>query len=148
LAGLAGPGQLATEESVVPPNFPFPRVSEQTAIAQLSKGVCASVMRLPQVHDTRKQGLSGRSSRLFWLVGYVRRSRPSGIKRYNKEKTRVESDRAGSDRRFGTDGSLQGCVRRSSLSLASMADQADRKRSPYETRRYRRWRVCRSELCA
>jgi nucleoside-diphosphate-sugar epimerase len=57
LAGLAGPGQLATEESVVPPNFPFPRVSEQTALAQLSKGVCASVMRLPQVHDTRKQGL-------------------------------------------------------------------------------------------
>jgi nucleoside-diphosphate-sugar epimerase len=57
LAGLAGPGQLATEETVVPPNFPFPRVSEQTALAQLSKGVCASVMRLPQVHDTRKQGL-------------------------------------------------------------------------------------------
>jgi nucleoside-diphosphate-sugar epimerase len=57
LAGLAGPGQLATEESVVPPNFPFPRVSEQTALAQLSTGVCASVMRLPQVHDTRKQGL-------------------------------------------------------------------------------------------
>jgi nucleoside-diphosphate-sugar epimerase len=57
LAGLAGPGQLATEESVVPPNLPFPRVSEQTALAQLSKGACASVMRLPQVHDTRKQGL-------------------------------------------------------------------------------------------
>ena len=57
LAGLAGPGQLATEENVLPPNFPFPRVSEQTALAQLSKGVCASVMRLPQVHDTRKQGL-------------------------------------------------------------------------------------------
>jgi nucleoside-diphosphate-sugar epimerase len=57
LAGLAGPGQLATEEGVVPPNFPFPRVSEQTALAQLSKGVCASVMRLPQVHDTHKQGL-------------------------------------------------------------------------------------------
>jgi nucleoside-diphosphate-sugar epimerase len=57
LAGLAGPGQLATEESIVPPDFPFPRVSEQIALAQLSKGVCASVMRLPQVHDTRKQGL-------------------------------------------------------------------------------------------
>ena len=57
LAGLAGPGQIATEESVVPPDFPFPRVSEQTALAQVSKGVCASVMRLPQVHDTRKQGL-------------------------------------------------------------------------------------------
>lgn len=57
LAGLAGPGQLPTEESSVPPDFPFPRVSEQTALAQVAKGVCASVMRLPQVHDTRKQGL-------------------------------------------------------------------------------------------
>jgi nucleoside-diphosphate-sugar epimerase len=36
LAGLAGPGQLATEESVVSPNFPFPRVSEQTALAHPS----------------------------------------------------------------------------------------------------------------
>jgi nucleoside-diphosphate-sugar epimerase len=54
-AGLAGPGQLATEDHVVPPNFPFPRVSEQTALSL--KGVRASVMRLPQVHDTVKQGL-------------------------------------------------------------------------------------------
>src|SRR5258708_8308599 len=57
LAGFAWPCQLGAEESLVPPNFPFPRVSEQTALAQLSKGVCASVMSLPQVHDTRKQGL-------------------------------------------------------------------------------------------
>lgn len=57
LAGLAGPGQLATEESVLPPDFPFPRVSEQTALSLVSKGVCAVVMRLPQVHDTVKQGL-------------------------------------------------------------------------------------------
>jgi len=56
-AGLAAPGQLATEDSVIPPDFPFPRVSEQTALALLSKGVRASVMRLPQVHDTLKQGL-------------------------------------------------------------------------------------------
>jgi nucleoside-diphosphate-sugar epimerase len=54
-AGLAGPGQVATEEHVVPPNFPFPRVSEQTALSL--KDVNASVMRLPQVHDTIKQGL-------------------------------------------------------------------------------------------
>jgi len=54
-AGLAGPGQVATEDNVVPPNFPFPRVSEQTALSL--KGVRASVMRLPQVHDTAKQGL-------------------------------------------------------------------------------------------
>jgi nucleoside-diphosphate-sugar epimerase len=55
LAGLAGPGQLATEDMDVPPNFPFPRLSEQTAFAL--KGVKASVVRLPQVHDTVKQGL-------------------------------------------------------------------------------------------
>jgi len=54
-AGLAAPGQVATEDHVVPPDFPFPRVSEQTALSL--KGVSASVMRLPQVHDTIKQGL-------------------------------------------------------------------------------------------
>ena len=54
-AGLAGPGQVATEDHDVPPDFPFPRVSEQTALSL--KGVRASVMRLPQVHDTVRQGL-------------------------------------------------------------------------------------------
>jgi nucleoside-diphosphate-sugar epimerase len=54
-AGLAGPGRVATEDDAVPPDFPFPRVSEQTALSL--KGVRASVMRLPQVHDTVKQGL-------------------------------------------------------------------------------------------
>jgi nucleoside-diphosphate-sugar epimerase len=54
-AGLAAPGQVATEDHIVPPDFPFPRVSEQTALSL--KGVNASVMRLPQVHDTIKQGL-------------------------------------------------------------------------------------------
>ena len=54
-AGLAGPGQVATEDHAVPPDFPFPRVSEQTALAL--KGVSASVMRLPQVHNPVKQGL-------------------------------------------------------------------------------------------
>jgi nucleoside-diphosphate-sugar epimerase len=57
LAGLAAPGQLTTEDNVIPPDFPFPRVSEQTALALTSKGVNASVMRLPQVHDTNKAGL-------------------------------------------------------------------------------------------
>jgi len=54
-AGLAGPAQVAAEDDVVPPDFPFPRVSEQTALSL--KGVRASVMRLPQVHDTVRQGL-------------------------------------------------------------------------------------------
>jgi len=57
LAGLAGPGQVATENTVVPPNFSFPRVSEQVALALVPQGVRALVMRLPQVHDTVKQGL-------------------------------------------------------------------------------------------
>jgi nucleoside-diphosphate-sugar epimerase len=55
LAGLAAPGKLATEDQAVPPDFPLPRVSEQIALAL--KGVSASVMRLPQVHDPIKQGL-------------------------------------------------------------------------------------------
>lgn len=57
-AGLAAPGQVVTEDNVVPPDFPFPRVSEQTALALLPKGVSAAVMRLPQVHNTVKQGLA------------------------------------------------------------------------------------------
>jgi nucleoside-diphosphate-sugar epimerase len=55
LAGLAGQGRMATESDVIPLDFPFPRVSEQTALSL--KGVRASVMRLPQVHDPVKQGL-------------------------------------------------------------------------------------------
>jgi nucleoside-diphosphate-sugar epimerase len=55
VAGLAQPGQLATEDQVVPPGHPLPRVSEQTALAL--QGVSASIMRLPQVHDPLKQGL-------------------------------------------------------------------------------------------
>jgi hypothetical protein len=39
----------------VPPDYPFPRVSEQTALSLV--GVNASVVRHPQVHDTVKQGL-------------------------------------------------------------------------------------------
>lgn len=54
-AGLAAPGQIATEDTDVPPDFPFPRVSEQTALSL--KGVNASIVRLPQVHNTVKQGL-------------------------------------------------------------------------------------------
>jgi nucleoside-diphosphate-sugar epimerase len=55
LAGLAAPGQVVTEDQAAPPDFPFPRVSEQTALSL--KGLRASVMRLPQVHDPVKQGL-------------------------------------------------------------------------------------------
>jgi nucleoside-diphosphate-sugar epimerase len=53
--GLVGPGQVATEDDDVPADSPFPRVSEQTALSL--KGVRASVVRLPQVHNTVRQGL-------------------------------------------------------------------------------------------
>ena len=58
--GIAGlkPGQVATELDEIPEHYPFPRVSEQTAIALVSRGVRASVIRLPQVHDIKKQGFA------------------------------------------------------------------------------------------
>ena len=55
--GALAPGQAATEDMAVPENSPFPRVSEQTALAMIPQGVSAAIIRLPQVHDTHKQGL-------------------------------------------------------------------------------------------
>lgn len=55
--GNAGYGHLATEE-VFDANNPNPRVaSELEANAMLAAGVDVRVVRLPQVHDTVKQGL-------------------------------------------------------------------------------------------
>jgi nucleoside-diphosphate-sugar epimerase len=51
------PGRLVTEEIDPPPDSPMPRISEQCAMALVPQGVKAGVMRLPQVHDTVKQGL-------------------------------------------------------------------------------------------
>jgi nucleoside-diphosphate-sugar epimerase len=55
--GNAAPGQLATED-YFDPNHPNPRkVSEVTGASVAARGVNVSVVRLPQVHDTVKQGL-------------------------------------------------------------------------------------------
>jgi nucleoside-diphosphate-sugar epimerase len=57
IAGLVPPGQVVTEKDDVPVNYGFPRFSEQAALHLVSQGVHASVIRLPQVHNTVKQGL-------------------------------------------------------------------------------------------
>ena len=56
--GVFAPGHRTTEEDVLPPGYNVtPRVSEQTAVSMVARGVNASVVRLPQVHDPFKQGL-------------------------------------------------------------------------------------------
>ncbi len=55
--GAKVPGQLATEDEF-DPNHPNPRTgSEVAAEAIASRGVRVTVVRLPQVHDTKKQGI-------------------------------------------------------------------------------------------
>ena len=55
--GIAAPGHPATEDHY-DPNHPHPRIGSEIAGAALAeRGVNVSVVRLPQVHDTIKQGL-------------------------------------------------------------------------------------------
>jgi nucleoside-diphosphate-sugar epimerase len=75
-SGLAtvAQGRVPTEEDApLPPSPALPRVSEVTAEKLLNRGVRVSVVRLPQVHDTVKQG----------LVSYaIRVAREKGVSAY------------------------------------------------------------------
>lgn len=56
--GRAAPGQVAREDDPPASAAVVPRAaSEEAADAAAARGVNVSVMRLPQVHDTAKQGL-------------------------------------------------------------------------------------------
>jgi len=73
--GNRGPGEPAVEQ-VVDWDHPNPRkASEQAGAAALERGVSVAVVRLPQVHDTDKQGLISplieiaRETRLSAYVG-------------------------------------------------------------------------------
>jgi len=66
-AGIPGvPGRIASEDDDLPPDHPTPRVSEQRALAAAARGVRATVVRLPQVHDRDKSGL------VPFLIGVAR----------------------------------------------------------------------------
>jgi nucleoside-diphosphate-sugar epimerase len=55
--GALAPGRVATEDMEAPFHPAIPRVSEQTGLVQIARGVRVSIVRLPQVHDRVKQGL-------------------------------------------------------------------------------------------
>lgn len=74
MAGL-GTGKPATEDDPPASSTIIPRAaSEEAAEAAAAKGVSASVVRLPQVHDTERQGLVSyvvQLAREKGWVGYV-----------------------------------------------------------------------------
>ncbi|PIP00579.1 SDR family oxidoreductase [Pleomorphomonas carboxyditropha] len=64
--GMLSPGRLATEDMVPPADAHVPRVSEQAALAFVSRGVRAMAIRLPQVHGAGDHGFTPQ------LVGIAR----------------------------------------------------------------------------
>jgi nucleoside-diphosphate-sugar epimerase len=72
--GVVTPGRAATENDAAVPSSIFPRsASEEAALALAQRGVRASVMRLPQVHDLEKQGL------ITLLINLAREKRVSAF---------------------------------------------------------------------
>ncbi len=53
----SGPGQIAKEQDRPVESPMIPRAPEQVARAVAERGVRVAIVRLPQVHDTEKQGL-------------------------------------------------------------------------------------------
>ncbi len=73
-AGIPGlGGRVVTEADAVPGDHPMPRVSEQATLALAARGVQASVVRLPQVHDRDKAGL------VTYLIGVAKEKRVSAF---------------------------------------------------------------------
>jgi nucleoside-diphosphate-sugar epimerase len=71
--GSAQPGRIATED-VINANNPNPRVASELAGQEMAeRGVKVVVVRLPQVHDTRRQGL---------VTPYVMIAREKGVAAY------------------------------------------------------------------
>jgi nucleoside-diphosphate-sugar epimerase len=67
LMANSAPGRLATEEDEATSSAAIPRAaSEEAALAMAANGVNVSVMRLPQVHDTARQGL------ITWAIAIAR----------------------------------------------------------------------------
>lgn len=70
---LLAQGRLATEnDAPVPVSDTYPRASEVSALPFAARGVRVSVVRLPQVHDTFKQGL------VTYAIGLAREKGVSG----------------------------------------------------------------------
>ncbi len=71
--GSGAPGQPATED-IFDMNHPNPRkASELAGVVMAQRGVKVVVVRLPQVHDTRKQGL---------ITSLVETARDKGVSAY------------------------------------------------------------------
>ena len=71
--GLSSPRRPVTEDVDSPAVSPMPRVAEQVALAMIPQGVNVTVVRLPQVHNTVKQGL---------VTGLVALAREKGVSAY------------------------------------------------------------------